>query len=181
MEKVNTEIETLKKKSTKKHTKKVLNRKEIKEELKRLQDQFVFVPTDKASNNISIVCKQFYVHTMLKELKVFDDTASSKTYEKVTKIPFTASECITSVINDHDNKLKDWKICLDSEAHRLPFMYWIPKMHKTPSKQRFIAASACCSTKELSATITKCLNVIDSYHEHTAHNMYAIVVFSVRL
>ena len=45
-------------------------------------------------------------------------------------------------------------------------------MHKHPSKQRFIAASACCSTKEVSATITKCLKQIDSYHSHTARTIY---------
>ena len=68
--------------------------------------------------------------------------------------------------------MEQWKIHLSEEQNRLPFMYWIPKMHKHPSKQRFIAASACCSTKELSATITKCLKQIDSYHSHTARTIY---------
>lgn len=45
-------------------------------------------------------------------------------------------------------------------------------MHKTPSKQRFIAASARCSTKQLSATITKCLKEIDKYHAQNAKNIF---------
>ena len=53
--------------------------------MKRLQEKCVFVPTDKASNNISVVCKQFYIKTMLNELKVFDDdhNMNTNTYEKV--------------------------------------------------------------------------------------------------
>ena len=51
-------------------------------------------------------------------------------------------------------------------------MYWSPRMHKPPSKPTFIAASACCTTKQLSTTITKCLKLIDQYHEHTARQVY---------
>jgi hypothetical protein len=50
-------------------------------------------------------------------------------------------------------------------AKYLPFLYWIPKMHKKPySKQRYIAASARCSTKPLSAVLTKCLKLIERQH-----------------
>ena len=47
----------------------------------------MLVPTDKASNNISIVCKEFYIKTMLKELKVFDSEIDSNTYENITLAP----------------------------------------------------------------------------------------------
>ena len=165
MGKVDTEIDLLSSKTPPKHVKKVLNDPTIKKELERLQEKYVFVPTDKASNNISIVCKQFYIHTILKELNIFDDESTSKTYVKV-------QQSTQSVIDVHKTKMEQWKIHLSEEQSRLPFMYWIPKMHKHPSKQRFIAASACCSTKEVSATITKCLKQIDSYHSHTARTIY---------
>ena len=45
--------------------------------------------------------------------------------------------------------------------------------HKNPSKQRFIAASARCSTKQLSSTITKCLKEIDTYHAKTGKKVYS--------
>ena len=51
-------------------------------------------------------------------------------------------------------------------------MYWLPKMHKKPSKHRFIAASACCSTKELSSTLTKAFKLIDKYHAHVARTTF---------
>ena len=46
-------------------------------------------------------------------------------------------------------------------------------MHKNPSKQRFIAASARCSTKQLSSTITKCLKEIDTHHAITGKKVYS--------
>lgn len=49
---------------------------------------------------------------------------------------------------------------------------WVPKMHQKPSKQSFIAVSACCSTKELSARITRCLKEIDQYHSFKAREVY---------
>ena len=45
---------------------KILDQPDVRQELKRLQEDFVFVPTDKASNNISIICKKFYVRMLLK-------------------------------------------------------------------------------------------------------------------
>ena len=66
----------------------------------------------------------------------------------------------------------------------LPFIYWMPKMHKKPfSKQRYIAASYKCSTKNLSALLTKCFRLIEkrlrmhcNYHlkEHGINPMWII-------
>jgi hypothetical protein len=37
---------------------------------------------------------------------------------------------------------------------------WIPKLHKTPYKERYIAGSSTCSTKELSIHLTKILSAV---------------------
>ena len=42
----------------------------------------------------------------------------------------------------------------------LPNLYWIPKLHKHPYKQRFIAGSSKCSTKPLSKLLTTILSTI---------------------
>ena len=42
----------------------------------------------------------------------------------------------------------------------LPSLYWIPKLHKSPYKQRFIAGSAKCSTKPLSVLLTSILTEV---------------------
>ena len=39
-------------------------------------------------------------------------------------------------------------------------MYWIPKLHKSPYKQRYIAGSFKCSTKPISKLLTKILTTV---------------------
>ena len=51
-----------------------------------MQKKFVLVPTDKASNNIAVICKKFYIEQALKDLGIFADSLSDngiKTYELV--------------------------------------------------------------------------------------------------
>ena len=48
-------------------------------------------------------------------------------------------------------------------------------MHKTPSKQRYIAASHCCTTKPLSKNITFCLKLIQQTHKN-----YCKTIFKTR-
>jgi len=62
--------------------------------------------------------------------------------------------------------MKDHNIDLDEDQLRLPFLYWIPKMHNIPSNQRYIAASHSCSTKPLSKMITFCLKLIQQTHSN---------------
>ena len=52
----------------------------VSEELSRLQEKFVFVPTDKASNTVSIVCKKIYV-------QLHHDEINSNTYQPSTESP----------------------------------------------------------------------------------------------
>ena len=42
----------------------------------------------------------------------------------------------------------------------LPLLHWIPKLHKDPYKQRFIAGSSNCSTKALSKLLTSVLTTV---------------------
>ena len=56
--------------------------------------------------------------------------------------------------------LNSFGIQSNSEKLDLPYIYWIPKMHKNPYKHRFIAGSSKCSTKPLSILLTKLLTHI---------------------
>ena len=42
----------------------------------------------------------------------------------------------------------------------LPSLYWIPKLHKDPYKERYIAGSSHCSTKPLSKILTTILTTV---------------------
>ena len=46
---------------------------------------------------------------------------------------------------------------LSDDDKRLPYLYWTPKLHKSPVKHRFIAGSSKCTTKQLSSLLTKIL------------------------
>ena len=42
-------------------------------------------------------------------------------------------------------------------------MYWIPKLHKSPFKARFIANSSACTTTNLSKLLTSCLSTVKNH------------------
>ena len=64
------------------------------------------------------------------------------------------------IVNTHDTFMKSFGIELSDDDKRLPYLYWIPKLHKSPVKHRFIAGSSKCTTKQLSSLLTKFLTVI---------------------
>ena len=55
----------------------------------------------------------------------------------------------------------------------LPYLYWIPKLHKTPYKERYIAGSSTCSTKELSIHLTKILSTVKEGQQKYCETVYS--------
>ena len=45
---------------------KILNDPNVKDTLRRLHDDFVLVPADKAANNVIVVCKKYHIETLIK-------------------------------------------------------------------------------------------------------------------
>ena len=105
------------------------------------------MPADKAPNNMVFVCKNYYIDCLKNELGLTDGT-DCKTYTPVT---FTKSE----IIDNQTSVLSSFGIEISKEDHDLPCMYWLPKLHKSPYKQRYIAGSSKCSTKQISILLTK--------------------------
>ena len=69
-----------------------------------------------------------------------------------------------SVVNGHCNHLAlKFSVCVMERQDRLPTMYWLPKLHKTPYKARFIANSSSCTTTELSKLLTSCLTAVKNH------------------
>ena len=118
-------------------------------ELSRLHENFVIVPADKACNNYTVVCKRYYVDILIEELGLH----LLRTYNLTD---FSASD----VLDNHKSVLSSFGIQTTDEELDLPYIYWIPKMHKNPYKHRFIAGSSKCSTKSLSIILTKLLTHI---------------------
>ena len=125
---------------------------DVVRELSRLHENFVIVPADKASNNYTFVCKRHYVSILSEELGL-NSLPGNPTYNLTD---LSASE----VLDNHKSVLTSFGIETSDDEPDLPYIYWIPKMYKTPYKHRFIAGSSKCSTKPLSILLTKLLTHI---------------------
>ena len=85
-------------------------------------------------------------------------------------------------VNAHDTFMKSLGIETSHNDKRLPYLYWNPKLHKSPVKHRFIAGSNKCNTKQLSRLLTKILTVIKTGQQkycsikksHTGVNMWIL-------
>ena len=69
------------------------------------------------------------------------------------------------VVKSHFNDLHaKFSVCVIEGLDKLPTMYWLPKLHERPYKDRFIANSSSCTTTELSKLLTiNCLTAIKSH------------------
>ena len=147
-------------------TKTSLKNKEVKRSLENLHGKFVIVPIDKANGNVAIICKRFYIQVLIKELGIDSQTSTNSTYEYLPNVNKKA------LIETHSNFLfKNFKLNVDNQNQCLPSIYWIPKLHKNPSKARFIIAAPKCSLKPLSKSLTSAFKLIfkqvESYNKHT--------------
>ena len=133
---------------------------EVVRELCRLHENFVIVHADKASNNYTFVCKSYYASILIEELGL-NSLPGNPAYNLTD---FSASE----VLDNHKSVLTSFGTDPNDDELDLPYIYWIPKMHKNPYKHRFIAGSSKCSTKPLSILLTKLLTHISNVFRSTA-------------
>ena len=100
-------------------------------------------------------------------IEILDNELNSTTTYEV----FHKSE--NDIVLGHINFIAKHNFNLLSAEHTLPSMYWIPKLHKRPYKQRFIADSSVSSTTKLSKLLTLCLSVIKSNVIKLSEKIYA--------
>ena len=133
--------------------------------LKDLHNRYVIVPIDKAANNISIICKRFYVLRLLKEVGAIGNV--DPTYEISNINP-------VDLINEDVMLCERYGLKIEEGQKTLPIMYWTPKMHYTPSRARFIVSSAKCSTKPISRLVSNAFKLIFNQIQnfHAASKFY---------
>ena len=59
---------------------KVLDKPDVKDTLHKLHANYVLVPADQAANNVIIVCKKYYIDTLVKELGINNVNINNPTY-----------------------------------------------------------------------------------------------------
>ena len=159
IDKVKIRITNLKNKKISQPVKSIIKDDEVVNYLNNLHSNYVLVPIDKASNNIAIICKRFYVERLLLEVGLIDNP--NDTYD-------ISGESVDVIIDTNIHLCKSLKLSITDEIRCLPFMYWMPKMHYNPSRARFIVASAVCSTKPISNVVSiifkKIFQQLQSFH-----------------
>ena len=119
---------------------------ECRQYLSDLHSRYVIAPIDKATGNVSLICKRFYAEVLIKELGIAG--VDSETYELTRKK-------YSTVIKKNKVDLKNkFNIDVSEVNETLPNIYWLPKLHKNPLKFRFIIAAPKCSLKPLSKAVT---------------------------
>ena len=63
-------------------------------------------------------------------------------------------------MKSHNNFVTSVRLGMSEEDQNLPYLYWTPKLHKSPYKHRFIAGSCQCTMKDLSCLLTKLLSTV---------------------
>ena len=130
------------------------------------------IPTDKAANDIVVVCRLHYINTLKQKRN------GTKAYEETS----TDEE---TVVNSQSNKLPyKFDVNVNAKTNFLRCI-WLPKLHKRSYKARFIANSNLCTTTELSRLLTSCLNVVKSrviryyetVYERSRKNMFWSIKF----
>ena len=101
-----------------------------------------------------VVCKKCYIETLIKELGINTTNISPNS----TYIPSTVS--FNEILKSHCKFIESVGLEMSEEDENLPYLYWIPKLHKVPFKHHFIAGSSKCTTKDLSYLLTKVLATV---------------------
>ena len=119
----------------------VLGDADVKNELSQLHKDFVFTPVDKASNNVAIVCKRYYLDVMSSEIE------NSPTFEFVS--------------DDTEACLDEVRTNLNLDINlKIPYLYATVKMHKFPKKFRHITAACDSLMSNPSIATSKCLKLL---------------------
>ena len=131
----------------------VFDQPDVKDTLHKSHANFVLVNADKAANNLIIVCKKYYIHTLVKEFWINNVIINNPTYISI-------DDSFETIVKSHNQFITSVGMGIFEEDQNLPYLYWTPKLHKSPSKHRFLAGSSKCSTKDLSCLLTKILSTI---------------------
>ena len=121
----------------------VLSKIAVKRELSKLKSDFVFIPVDKAAQNVCIICKKYYMEVISKEIE------DSNTFRLVS--------------NNEDNTRSNIKRSYKgpySLKDKFPTLYATAKMHKNPPKFRFITSARDTIYSDVSIAVSKGLKLL---------------------
>ena len=116
-----------------------------------------------------VICKICHIETLIKELGI------NYSLDKINSTYVPSIDSHDKILKSHSDFVKSVGLKLSEEDQDLLYLYWTPKLHKTPFKHCFIVVSSKCTTKELSCLLTKILITIKDKlsrycHTKMSHN-----------
>ena len=101
---------------------KILNDPGVKDCLRKLHEDSVLVPADKAANNIIVICKKYCIETLIKELEINSLDQMNSTY-----VPSIDSS--DKILRSHSDFVKSMGLKLSEEHQDLPYLCWTPELY----------------------------------------------------
>jgi len=130
--------------------------------IKRLQHKYIIAPADKASNNLVIMCKKYYLQAMCDEMGMHVDTAGRIRVEGNDVYEPTA-HTLDTLTRRHAIIAARYHAAIGNDNMIIPLINGIPKLHKVPYKMRFLAGARLSTVKNVSIIahkILKCLYTV---------------------
>ena len=100
------------------HKCKVLDQPDVKDTLHKLHANYVLVPADKTANDVVIVCKKYYIDTLVKELGINNVNINNPIY-----IPIDDS--FETIVKSHNQLITSMGLETPEEDQNLPYLYII--------------------------------------------------------
>ena len=120
-------------------------------ELEFIRKHFVLCPVDKATKNVAIICKQYYLSNIILECQSnegINEVSGDKEISDINRVIYKF--------------LEEVGIKVDSKIENLPHMFSSPKFHKPNLKFRYVISYANCSLKPLAVKISLALKAVYS-------------------
>ena len=110
------------------------------------------------------VCEKYYYVCRTNQI---NELEISKNYGKNTRFYKKSN------LANHKSFVSSMNIPINAENDALPTLYWIPNIHKNPYRERYIAGSYTCSTKELSKSMTYIVPAVRGRLKAHCDNVYS--------
>ena len=148
------------------------NIRQLREQICNIQKDFIITSVDKASCNYSFTCLKQYLIFMNEEMGYHWQSNTTRglndTYTIYNK------ESATDIVKRHaTTNASILKKSISPEFDKIPNIYGIPKMHKTPIKFRFITGARLSSTKEVAVEIKNILVCIKQHFKRYCRTIEA--------
>ena len=99
------------------------------------------------------MCKKYYIDTLVKDMGINNVNSNNPTYIQI-------DDSFDTIEKSHNQFITSVGLEMSEGDQNLSYLYWTPKLHKSPDKHRFIAGSTMCTTKDLSCLLTKLISTI---------------------